>query len=125
MQLARRIAYLDVCIPHQGCNSNIRQDILKRTEKKKITKYMDMVRALHGTFHPLVIDTYGGIGELSLEFIKILSAQHDYAFSLSVSEILHRLQIMVHKGNAKILTQGIQKLTRFGPRRNQLRVNRR
>ena len=69
---------------------------------------MDMVRALHGIFihwsltHMVELVNY----HLSAhEYIKILSAQHDYVFSLSVSEILHRLQIMVHKDNVKILIQ--------------------
>ena len=67
-----------------------------------------MAKRENSKFYPLIMNTFGDIGDRGLEYLKILSSQHNYSHSLSVSEMIERLAIIVIKGNANIIKKSIQ-----------------
>ena len=81
---------------------------LKYREKGKITAYESLAKEAGSRFVPFAFESFGGLGATAISFLRDLASYAKESF-LSCDYIisLSSLAVLLQKGNAEMLAQGI------------------
>ena len=81
-----------------------------RRERKKGAMYNAMASAENLVFHPLVMESFGGFGPKSYDFIKQIAT--DSGGLLGLSELVQVLSVALQRGNAFVMAAGHRRALR-------------
>jgi hypothetical protein len=102
---------LDVCVVHPSAPSRVSfapGAALKYREKGKTTAYESLAKEAGSRFVPFAFESFGGLGTTAISFLRDLASYAKESF-LSCDYIisLSSLAVLLQKGNAEMLAQGI------------------
>jgi len=102
---------LDVCVAHPSAPSRVRLapvSALKYRENGKISAYEPLAKEAGSRFVAFAFESFGGLGSAAISFLRDLASYAkesflscDYVLSLS------SLAVLLQKGNAEMLAQGV------------------
>jgi len=107
---------LDVCVAHPSAPSRAGLapgSALKYRENAKTSAYSSMAKDADSRFVPFAFESFGGLGPAAVAFLRDLDSYATESF-LSASYItsLSSLAVLLQKGNAEMLAQGIVMVSR-------------
>ena len=102
---------LDVCVVHPSAPSRVDlapSAALRYREKGKVSAYESLAKEAGSRFVPFAFESFGGLGPAAISFLRDLASYAKESFlSCEYIPSLSSLAVLLQKGNAEMLAQGI------------------